>query len=70
MRDLDTPEIKVVLAERLPSTAEHYARIVTGYNADAVFWGRGEATAEILEDAKSLLASLIDKRSRRYTQQQ
>ena len=38
----------------------HDARIMTfGYNANAAF---GQSTAEIVDHAKSLLASLVDKR--------
>lgn len=47
--------LKDFLPQQIPD-----ARIMTfGYNADAAF---GQSTAEILDHAKSLLASLMDKR--------
>src|ERR1700712_2200590 len=50
---------KVWLRDFLPQQIPD-ARIMTfGYNADAAF---GQSTAEIVDHAKSLLASLVDKR--------
>jgi hypothetical protein len=48
--------LKDFLPQQIPD-----ARIMTfGYNADAAF---GQSTAEVVDYAKSLLASLVDKRA-------
>jgi hypothetical protein len=47
--------LKDFLPQQIPD-----ARIMTfGYNADAAF---GQSTAEVIDQAKSLLSSLVDKR--------
>jgi hypothetical protein len=47
--------LKDFLPQQIPD-----ARIMTfGYNADAAF---GQSTAEVIDHAKSLLSSLVDKR--------
>ena len=47
--------LKDFLPQQIPD-----ARVMTlGYNADAAF---GQSTAEVMDHAKSLLSSLVDKR--------